>query len=293
MTANDGLRGRIREIGNAIGPELFAGTQALFAPLAPRPAPEVCAVERDIAYGPHARHRLDLFRPIGEAGAVLVYVHGGGFVQGDKGGPDAPFYNNVGAWAAGQGWLGVTMTYRLAPEHGWPAGAEDVAAAVDWLRANAASCGGGSARIFVAGQSAGAAHVASYLAMTGLHGEAPPVAGAIMLSGLYDVPTLHHSQYEQAYYGTDRGRFAEQSSLPGLIASPIPCLFTVAEYDPPNFQQQAALVVERWFAARNEWPRMLYLPDGNHMSAALGIGREGDPLSAEIAAFIRKSGDKA
>ena len=287
----DDLRQRIRALGSAMTPQFFGESLAMFAPSAPRPDPDSCTVERDIAYGPHERHRIDIFRPADAAGApVLLYVHGGGFIQGDKGGPGAPFYNNVGAWAASQGMIGATITYRLAPDHQWPAGAEDLAAAIDWLHANVAERGGDPARIFISGQSAGAAHVASYVALDHLHGDGPPVAGAIMLSGLYDVKRAEHSPFEVAYYGTDASRFAEQSALAGLIASSIPCLFTIAEYDPFTFQSQAAMLVEDWFAAKREWPRMLYLPDGNHMSAALGIGRPGDPLSAEIAAFIHRFG---
>ena len=286
------IRQRVRALGSAMTPQFFGDSLAMFAPLALKPESVGCIVERDIAYGPHQRHRLDLFRPDAAVpGApVLVYVHGGGFIQGDKGAPEAPFYNNIGAWAAANGMIGVTITYRLAPDHPWPAGAEDLAAAVDWLRANVAERGGDPVKIFISGQSAGGAHVASYVALSHLHGDGPPVAGAIMLSGFYDVARAHHSPFENAYYGTDAGRFAEQGSLEGLIASSIPCLFTIAEYDPYNFQYQASLVVQDWFAAKKEWPRMLYLPDGNHMSAALAIGSEGDPLSAELAAFILKFG---
>jgi len=288
----DDLRQRIRALGSAMTPQFFGDSLAMFAPLAPAPDADSCIVERDLAYGPHERHRIDIFRPATVAGGapVLLYVHGGGFIQGDKGGADAPFYNNIGAWAASEDMVAATITYRLAPDHQWPAGAEDLAAAIEWLRANVAERGGDPARIFIAGQSAGAAHVASYVALEHLHGDGRPIAGAIMLSGLYDVARAQHSPFEQAYYGTDADRFADQSSLAGLIASPIPCLFTVAEFDPFPFQSQAAMLVEDWFAARKEWPRMLYLPDGNHMSAALGIGRPGDPLSAELAAFIHRFG---
>ena len=288
----DDIRQRVRALGNTMTPQFFADCNALLAPGALKPDAVGCTVERDIVYGPHARHRLDIFKPAGgTTGApILLYVHGGGFVQGDKGGPDAPFYNNIGAWAAANGMIGVTITYRLAPDHKWPAGAEDIAAALGWLRDNVAQHGGDPARIFISGQSAGAAHVASYVALTRLHGDGPPVAGAIMLSGVYDIVRAAHSPFEQAYYGTDESRFADYSSLEGLIASSIPLLFTIAEYDPANFQSQAAIVVNDWFAARGEWPRMVYLLDGNHMTGGLCIGREGDPLSLEIAAFIRKFG---
>ena len=45
-----------------------------------------------------------------------MFVHGGGFVAGDKHTPGTPRYELVGAWAARHGWVGVTMTHRLAPE---------------------------------------------------------------------------------------------------------------------------------------------------------------------------------
>ena len=100
---------------------------------------------------------------------VLVFVHGGGFVMGDKGAPDAPFYNNVGLWAARSGCIGVTMTYRLAPAAPWPAGSEDVGAAVQFLHEAVERWGGDPKSIFLMGQSAGAVHVAGYVAEPRLH----------------------------------------------------------------------------------------------------------------------------
>ena len=154
----------IRQLGVELAPPMLEGSQRLFAPYVPRPAPDVCAVERDMAYGPDARHRLDLFRPPRSEGSntrpVVAFVHGGGFVRGDKGTPDAPFYNNVGAWAVRNGLIGVTLTYRLAPGAPWPSGAHDVAMALEWLAGNVARFGGDPGRLFLMGQSAGAAHVA-------------------------------------------------------------------------------------------------------------------------------------
>jgi acetyl esterase/lipase len=60
--------------------------------------------------------------------------------------------------------VGVTITYRLAPEHPWPAGAQDVGQAVAWVTEHISGYGGDRARMVVAGHSAGAAHVAGYLA---------------------------------------------------------------------------------------------------------------------------------
>jgi acetyl esterase/lipase len=287
---DDHSRARIRALGSVIGPELLNATAALFAPLALRPTAELCTVQRDVTYGDDARHRLDIFRPVaaGAARPIIVFVPGGGFVRGDKGDAHAPFYNNIGAWSARCGFVGVTINYRLAPAHGWPAGSEDVAAVVAWLRTHADVHGGDPARIFLMGQSAGAVHVAGYVAQPRWHGKGEKIAGAMMLSGIYDIAHFEHSPSDSAYFGNDPTRFAEQSSLPGLIASQIPCLFTFAEYDPPLFQQQAALLVQEWYGVKRLWPHMLYLPDANHFSSVFALGIEGDGLSTEIAAFVQQ-----
>lgn len=287
MDADHDVWKPIRELGAVLAPTTFAATAEILAPMALRP--DGLTVERDLAYGPHERHRLDLFHApdgIGDK-PVLVYVHGGGFVQGNKRHPGLPFHDNFGAWAAQTGAIGVTLTYRLAPQHPWPAGAEDLAAALDLLQAQVAARGGDPKSIFLVGQSAGAAHVASYLATPALH-RGPAVAGAVLLSGLYDVASFEHGPLEATYYGADPADFAAKSSLNGLLETTVPCLFSIAEYDPAKFQQQALLLVERWFAKRRTWPHLLYLPDHNHMSPALAIGIENDLLSREIRAFVVK-----
>lgn len=288
------VREELRRLGKTINPQVVADCMAIYARFQPNAADSVARIERDLSYGPHERHRLDIFTSSDDGERpVLVYVHGGGFVGGDKHHANTPFYDNIGAWAVRQGFVGVTMTYRLAPAHSWPAGAQDAAMAVAWLRRHIAAYGGSPRRIFLFGQSAGATHVASYLAMNELHDATPPVAGAVMSSGLYDVPSLQKGPLELHYYGNDAARAERQSSLPGLIASNVPMLFTVAEHDPLNFQAQATLLINRWLAAKQVLPRMLYLPDANHMSGALSIGIKGEFLATEIAAFVNRFSPEA
>lgn len=283
------FRDEVRNLGTAINPQMVANSMAIYGPYVGDAVADVRRIERDIAYGSHERHRLDIFTQDDNGSRpVLVYVHGGGFIGGDKAIPGTPFHDNIGGWAVRQGFVGVAMTYRLAPENPWPAGAEDVAAAIAWLRRNIASFGGSPERIFVAGQSAGAAHVASYLAMRELHDGTPPVAGALMFSGLYDVTGMEKGPLELQYFGSDDSLAERQSALSGLIASRVPMLFTVAEHDPPTFQKQAAILIARWFAEKQSLPRMLYMPDANHMSAALGIGGADRFLAPEIAAFVSR-----
>jgi acetyl esterase/lipase len=277
----------MRALGAQFNPDVIQKTLGFYAPRVERP--DEMRVVRDLSYGPDARHRLDLFRPQGQAGnrPVLVFVHGGGFVGGDKGAPEAAFYNNVGAWAAAQGFVGVNVTYRLAPAHPWPAGAQDLAQAVEWLKANIGQHGGDPAQIVLVGQSAGGSHVAGYLA--GHHGGTADVAGAVMMSAMYDVVNLEHAEMENAYYGTDPSRFAAQSSLKGLIASAIPQLFTVCELEPAKFQMQAKRLVDDWTAAKGALPPLIQLLDHNHLSIIAQVGTPHDTFGPELAAFVRKA----
>src|SRR5512139_111504 len=158
------LREKLEGLGRELTPAMLGGTTQLFAPMAKGSDASV-EVTRDLAYGEHERHRLDVFRQPGTRGApVLVFVHGGGFVMGDKRSAETPFYDNIGTAAALAGFIGVTITYRLAPAYRFPAGAEDLAAVVRWLKDNVAQHGGDPDRIVLSGQSAGAAHVAAYVA---------------------------------------------------------------------------------------------------------------------------------
>lgn len=283
------IHDKIRALGLEFTGEQIQGSIALFAPLLP-PVDEA-TVRRDLAYGPDPRNRLDLFGAgAGGARPIVVFIHGGGFVMGDKGNAGQPFYNNFGSWAARQGWLGCTATYRLAPDHAWPAGSEDLAALVAWLRTNAAAHGGDPARIILVGQSAGAAHVAAYVAGVGGFSDAaaPAIAGAILMSGIYDLEQSDHSSYEQAYYGTDASRFAAQSSTEGLARTPLPCLFTLAENDPENFHRQAASAIARWVEAKGKWPDFALLEAHNHITPVHILGGSADDVGPVLHRFISR-----
>jgi acetyl esterase len=93
---------------------------------------------------------------------TIVFFHGGGFVMGDLDTHDAiarRLCNDVSA-------VVVSVDYRLAPEHPFPAGVDDANAAVHWVAAHVTDFGGDPARVAVAGDSAGAnlAAVAAQLA---------------------------------------------------------------------------------------------------------------------------------
>lgn len=278
------IAAEIREIGARIETER---TAEIYAPLQPKEPYRGVTVARDLSYGPDERNVLDIFTP-DSAGAdrpVVVFVHGGGFARGSKRNGDSPFYDNIGLWAAGQGLVGVTINYRLVPAHVWPSGIEDLTALVGWLKAHAAEHGGDPERIFLWGHSAGAAHVADYVAHRVLRGEGTGLTGAILTSGFYKLGDAVSAW--QAYYGEDVATYAERSSLAGLARADLPLFVSDAELDDPaTFQSQARLLA-RARADAGKPVRYLHLLGHSHISEAYAVGTEDRSLSAPVLEFIR------
>ncbi|MCC8961071.1 alpha/beta hydrolase [Bradyrhizobium sp. Pear76] len=281
------LAWKLLELGRVIDPPK---TAALYAPLQQKEPYQGVKVERDVKYGPAERHLLDVFTPDAAAPPrpVLIYIHGGGLVAGNKHGPGSPFYDNVMLWAAKSGFVGVNATYRLAPAFPWPAGAEDMGAIVQWVSENIASRGGDAARIFLMGQSAGAVHVASYVSHREFHKvKGGGLAGAIMASGIYDLTASPAGDAELAYYGSDPSRYAERSSLQGLVGSPIPLLITAAELDPPRFVEQFELLKQATCKRPSGCARSFMLPQHSHMSEVYSINTPDTRLTGEILDFVK------
>lgn len=283
------LRAKLESLGPDLTPAMLGGTTQIFAAMAKGSDPSV-EVTRDLAYGEHERHKLDVFRKTDTQGApVLVFVHGGGFVMGDKRSAETPFYDNIGTFAALEGFVGVTITYRLAPEHKFPSGPEDLAALVRWLKANIAQYGGDPDKIVLSGQSAGAAHVAGYVAHKAHHvAEGGGIAGAILMSGIYDTLSCAPNEFHKAYYGEDPAAWEAASAMAGLIETAIPLMLTVSEFDPEDFQRQAAQFVGAWGDAHGTYPEMRFLSGHNHLSPAQCIGTGIRVVERMVSGFVRR-----
>lgn len=280
-----------------VGPGLVQRSWALLRPFHDKVGYTAPKVDRDLAYGGHERHRLDVHTSGEETGApVFLFVHGGGFVGGDKHVPGSPMYDHIGAWAVRNGWVGVTMTYRLAPEFTWPSGAQDVAAAAAWVRDNIASYGGDPSRIVVAGHSAGCVHVASYLARQGSAGQDSAgqdrgsfdgIRGAALLSGFYEIPDGgERGELEVTYFG---GRpSAEVSSLPALLETEVPLVFSIAENDAWFAHAQVAALTAAWFAKKATVPPVIFSAGHNHISEIGSVGVDDLALGAQLARFVNQ-----
>ena len=283
---------QLKALGREISLEALKGTRELVEPMIAPDYLEGVSVTRDIAYGDHARQRLDVYTPSNASGSrpVLLFVHGGGFIGGDKHAEGSPFFSNIGAWAVKHDFAGVCMTYRLAPEHQWPAGIEDVRAVVEWIQAHGADHGLDADYLFLMGQSAGGAHSAAYLAHPEVYGNAPHgLKGAILLSAMYDFVTMPSSEKERAYLGDDESLYYERSSLEGLLDTDSPLLVTMAEYDPPAFQAQTLQFLNAWQGKHGDLPWYVHLLGQNHLSVALFLGLEGDLLGPQLERFINEN----
>ncbi|QEL18207.1 alpha/beta hydrolase [Limnoglobus roseus] len=126
--------------------------------------PDTVVFESGIEYAnPDEQHlQLDLARPKAGDGPfpAVVCIHGGGFRAGKREG-----YDSLCVRLAEQGYVAVTVSYRLAPKYQFPAAVHDTKAAVRWARANAAKYKIDPDRIGLTGGSAGG-HLAQFLGVT-------------------------------------------------------------------------------------------------------------------------------
>lgn len=168
------------------------------------------AIVRDIAFGPGATDRLDVYRPkAGRPGPVVVFFYGGSWDSGSR-----SIYRFVGAALASHGYTVMIPDYRVYPEVVYPAFLQDNARAVRWARDHAAEYGGDPARLVLMGHSAGAYNAAMlandprWLAAVGLDAHRN-VAAWVGLSGPYDFLPLRSDELK-AIFGPEDQRPATQ-----------------------------------------------------------------------------------
>lgn len=136
----------------ALSPEQARAFQSASVTKINRDPEPVHRVENRSIEGPGGALGLRIYWPTDETNLpVCVYLHGGGFVLGDLDSHD-PLCRCL---ANRSGAIVVSVDYRLAPEHRYPAAVEDSSAALEWVAANAAELGGDSTQLAVAGDSAG------------------------------------------------------------------------------------------------------------------------------------------
>src|SRR5262249_3248629 len=131
-------------------------------------------------------------RPLGTGAAgflpVLIYFHGGGWMLGDLDSHDAACRH----YANGARCRVVSVDYRMAPEHKFPAAVDDSAAATEWIVASAGALGINHTRVAVGGDSAGG-NLAAGLAVMARDSDLPPLAYQLLVYPATDMAMVSRS----------------------------------------------------------------------------------------------------
>jgi acetyl esterase len=221
--------------------------RALFAGSALLPGcPELARIDDRRIPGPGGDLRVKVYTPFGDGPfGVCLYFHGGGWVLNSVDTHD----DLVRRLTAASECVFVSVDYRLAPEHHYPAAADDGYAALEWVAAHAAELHADPARIAVAGDSAGANVAAVACLMTRDRG-GPPIRQQVLAYPITDCDldrpsylanadgyflTRGQMQWFWDLYCPDVARRVEPYASPlraeSLTGLP-PALIFTAEFDP-------------------------------------------------------------
>lgn len=266
-------------------------------------------VLRDLDYvGDGAkRHRLDLYRPTGPAGSrrpVIVYVHGGAWVIGDKRQQALPMLTEL----ASRGWVCVAINYRLSPEATWPDHVVDCKAAISWVKEEIGAFGGDPSFMAIAGGSAGG-HLATLCALTandpafqpGFEEADTTLHACVDLYGVLEMTgdpsssgrhgtllvDLLESKVMKRTVARDRALFEAASPLHRLHAGAPPCMVIHGRNDTLVPVEVARQFVERFDAVAPVRRTYVELPLAQHAFDLLASPRS-TATTAGIVAFLEQ-----
>lgn len=291
------LRARMDQIGPIWCHDIRRHSEIVkqaYAPLLRAAPRDGVVIDRDVAYGPHPRQVVDVFSPTKPRAdrAVVLFLHGGAFVRGDKRTTDE-IYDNVLIWFARQGYLGINVEYRLAPQAAFPAGASDTAAAMAWAEQRVAGYGGNPERLFLIGHSAGGTHVASYAYDPALGHLGRHAAAIVLISARLRADSSTENPNApgvRAYFGEVVDRYEALSPVNHGANSNLPVMIAVAEFENPLLDVYGLELAYRIAKARRRAPRFLCMRRHNHMSIVAHFNTDEEVLGREILAFLESVG---
>jgi acetyl esterase/lipase len=219
---------------------------------------------------------------------VLLFVAGESFA-GDNGAPDiaGSLQDEAMCFAARNGMVGVKVTYRLAPAYPWPAGAKDVAAATSWVHQNIDLFGGSPDEIVSVGYSAGAFHVASFLAHPEFQEQDSAVAGAVLVSGIYR-SSADAGATEKSYFGADASKYDERSAFPGILNIETPILLAWSALDPPRLIAQGEKLKELLCNSATHCPHTRVLSSSHSLASVFALDAPSGSLAEPMLELVRE-----
>jgi acetyl esterase/lipase len=209
--------------------------------------PEGVRVLRDLRYGTHALHMLDVYLPPAPQDApVIVMVHGGAWMMGDKA-ARAVVEAKVARWVT-RGFVLVSLNYRLVPTVTPLDQVRDLARALRAVQMRAPDWGASRQRLILMGHSAGA-HLAALLAATPrlalAEGVAPWTATVLLDSAALDLLSLMEAPHPRFYdrvFGRDPQAWAAMSPYHQLKEAGAPVLAVCATRRADACRQARAFV---------------------------------------------------
>lgn len=247
-------------------------------------------VQRDIPYGADPAERLDVYRRAGlHAAPVVIIVHGGAYLFGDKAAIPFP---TVANFLAAHGIVVASINYRLAPHADWPGAIQDVARATAFMHDTAPGFGGDPHHIVLLGHSAGATDVAGYVLDRRFQPDTGPgIAAAILVSGRYTlVPDRRDPNEErwETYFGTDATLWHDRAPIDHVAHSPhVPLLLVIAQSDNLGLDVGGLALRDALCRHARRCPAFLTVAGATHSSEMARAAVEGSPFSVQMLRFIR------
>jgi len=247
----------------------------------------------DRAYGSDDKQKLDIYAPKGAKNApVVIYIHGGEWTKGDK--AEVAYKPK---FFIEQGYVMVSVNYRLSPAAMHPAHVNDVAAAVRWTVDHIAEYGGDPKNIVLMGHSAGCHLVVlttldpQYLSKVGL--KAKDLRAVVAWSGgSFDL--VHKAKTDEKFVGYIRNAFGTEEKA-WHDASPVnlttyakecpPYLFVTADPDGDSFK--IAQRLEKGIQQDGGRATTMILADRTHRTANQLLGSPDDKTGAQLMEFLR------
>ena len=253
------------------------------------------AHELDVAYGPSERQRLDIYLPVprrpvsapsGAAWPVLVFLHGGGFREGDP-----TLYGYLAEPFLERGIAFVSAGYRLTPEAYLPETFADVEELLAWCVANLPARGIDPSRLALTGHSAGAILTAQlsvrhdWLRQRGLPENL--LKAAIPISGVYDFTRAD----DRREFFTDTSDRVASSPLSILSTEPVPPLLVAygSEENQPTYGIDSHRLVEA-VRARGGDAEVLELEGMTHSDTVHALSNARSPLFEALLRVLTRVG---